>query len=556
MGARICPHCGTPVQGDERFCRACGAYLNATSTGEPTGEHPQGGTQTGPQRTTSGEAQTLTSDPPLTRWSLPPATGASNLSGLPELPLLPGEPGFDAITPAVGVARPTDGQPAAPHTPAAPATLPSPPPLPSSLGGPPAAQRGAYVPGYPPPPYGWYPQPYYFPPPKPPRPKGETYALVVAWITIVLGVLAALLGLAILGLFALGYTLALPKDLGLDLVNTLIGIGGAFLLGGIVAIYLGVTRAVRQPSRRFQLPSVILLLVLTVVAIGGGVVLWQRETYPGPTLLYAPLALLAGWLPALTVLAFASGRLRDPSTRRHVWLSLFYGAVGAITLAAIFEFILTLVLAAVLANLGYAVGPGTTNVNQPPQTVSDLVAHLLLLSVMAPVVEEGLKPLGAVLIMRRLRTPGEAFLVGLAGGIGFDMVETITYIGTAQADWVTVAIERVGAGLLHGVGAGMAALAWYYLINGRGVKGRWWRVLGGFLYAVLQHGIFNGSTLLPSLPGPLQQTIYLGALPIEGGSLLFFVYFALILLVLVYATGRLRRADTSLAALAAKGGAQ
>ena len=121
---------------------------------------------------------------------------------------------------------------------------------------------------------------------------------------------------------------------------------------------------------------------------------------------------------------------------------------------------------------------------------------LLIFAVVAPLVEEGLKPLGVVFIMRRLRSPAEAFLLGLAAGVGFDMVETIGYIGSGQADWVSVAIQRVGAGLLHGLGAAMAALGWYYLINGKGVPHRWLKGFGGLAYAVLQHGIFNASNLL------------------------------------------------------------
>lgn len=377
---------------------------------------------------------------------------------------------------------------------------------------------------------------------------------MLAWFAIVLGTLAALLGAGLLALFALGYALTLPTDFGLGEFNLLIGIGLPYLLGGMLAVYFGVTRVVRRPSHRFQLPAAAYLLLLVVIALGGGIALYQQERYPGPVALFAPLAILTGWLPALTILGFATQRLRNPSTRRHVWLSLFYGAIGAITLAGIIEFLLTLLLAVVLARLGYGVTNATTNIDAPSQSTVDTVAHLLLLSVIAPVVEEGLKPLAAVLIMRRLRTPGEAFLIGLAGGIGFDMVETIGYIGMGQADWISVAIQRIGAGLLHGVGAGMAALAWYYLINGRGVKGRWWRVLGGFLYALLQHALFNGSTLLPALPGPLQQNLAIGSLPIDGGSQLFFGYYVLILLVLIYITGRLRRADAEVTALAAKGG--
>src|SRR5207244_13430236 len=128
--------------------------------------------------------------------------------------------------------------------------------------------------------------------------------------------------------------------------------------------------------------------------------------------------------------------------------------------------------------------------------------------------------LGALRIMRRLRTTASAFLKGMAAGVGFSIFETLSiYVGRGEADWIVVAIERLGAGFLHGVGAGMGALAWYYVVNGKGVRLRWLRAIGCFLYAVVQHGIYNGVAVLVSLPQPwsklLQQPIYLYHLPLD-----------------------------------------
>jgi hypothetical protein len=239
-------------------------------------------------------------------------------------------------------------------------------------------------------------------------------------------------------------------------------------------------------------------------------------------------------------------RLGASTTRRHLWLSLFFGATMAPLFALIFEGI-----ASVLIALGFTIArqnlsPGISDVTTTaPRDAADVLFMLLILSVVAPLVEEGLKPLGVVIIARRVRSPAEAFLLGLAAGIGFDMVETIGYIGMGQADWISIAIQRIGAGLLHGVGAAMAALGWYYLINGKGVPRRWLKGFGGLAYAVLQHGIFNGSNLLGLVPGPvgdlMNKTLYVGRLPLDGGMILFLFYYAVILGVLIYMTGRLRR---------------
>jgi hypothetical protein len=76
------------------------------------------------------------------------------------------------------------------------------------------------------------------------------------------------------------------------------------------------------------------------------------------------------------------------------------------------------------------------------------------------------------------------------------MVETSGYIGMAQADWVGIALGRVGAGLLHGMGAAMAGVGWYYLFRGKNVRGRWRIAILCLIYAYVQHAIFNGGQVV------------------------------------------------------------
>jgi RsiW-degrading membrane proteinase PrsW (M82 family) len=257
-----------------------------------------------------------------------------------------------------------------------------------------------------------------------------------------------------------------------------------------------------------------------------------------------PLVVLSAAMPALTVLSFTTWRLRNPTSRRHVWMSFIYGSTLAIlialilnTLGEVFVVIFELSLEPRSTSSGNPIAPSS------PDNIQ-IIGALLLLSVLAPLVEEGVKPLGVVLCIRRIRSPGGAFLMGLAAGCGFAIFESVSiYIGQGQADWIAVAIERIGSSLLHGVGAGMAALGWYYLINGKGVHLRWWRGFGCIAYALFQHGLFNGLALFTSLPGPvsswLQHPVYIGQLPLDRGSFIFFIYYAAILAVLTIVTGRL-----------------
>jgi len=286
------------------------------------------------------------------------------------------------------------------------------------------------------------------------------------------------------------------------------------------------------------LPRPLIFVSLTALALATAVIQWHFNLSggPGPAIATFPLVLLSGALPAFAILSFASWRMRLPGSRRHVWMSLFYGMTLAPLLAIIGEYVFAVVL-------GRLSGRLTLNPDDPARVIRLLVE----IAVSAPLIEEGVKPLAAILIMPRLRTAASAFLVGLAAGIGFDIFETtFTYIGTGEADWIQVAIVRVGAGLLHGLGAGMVALGWYYLINGRGVRLRWLKGVSCVLYAVAQHAIFNGSAVLVDfLPQPIEkwlgQVFYIGQFPISVSYFPFFGLDGLILLVLIFMTGRLAR---------------
>jgi RsiW-degrading membrane proteinase PrsW (M82 family) len=511
----FCQSCGSPVGAQQQRCGTCGAALTPSSgvtshlTPAPLGNATAlpAGKQGGPAasdgaRTPQAGAYVPNAPPPWTAsaYGHPPASNSPPPAGYPVYPQ--------------GGALPYPSYP--------------------------YPQPAAYPYSYP---YA-YPQYYYYPVyVAPQRPPGETLALVVSWIVTVAGGLSILCGLFVALLLLLVLNVAATAD-SLSTTTVFVAFSLAPLIGGAYAVYFGIRGIMRKPSPRFSLPNPLLFVALTALTLGTGLVLWHESPAPGPAIAVVPLAIMSGVLPAFAILAFTAWRLHLPSTRRHVWMSLFYGATLAVLLAAIIELVVTLLIFIVARSMGYNGQSLLTNPTNPnPGDPVEVVLLLLTISVVAPVVEEGLKPLGAVLIMRRLRTPASAFLMGVAAGVGFNIFETVGYIGSGEADWIGVAIERIGAGLLHGVGAGMATLGWYYLINGKGVPHRWLRGFGGIFYAMLQHAIFNGSNLLGLLPGPvgswMQQPIFIGKLPLDGGALLFFIYYGLIFALLVYVTGRL-----------------
>ncbi len=523
MSVQTCPRCGTPAIGGEARCRVCGADLRPSGQEQPQASRPETPVAVG---TTPASTPAYPTYPP---YPYPYQTGQQPYA--PYVPPSGAYYGQSAQTPTTqGAATPQPGAPAGSAQQA---------PAPYGWYGYPgygyqypyAQAYGGYQYAYPY--YGYYP--YYYYPAPPRRPPGEVYALVISWIVIVLGALSIVCGLlALLGLVLVAST---QSSLDLTILGGLTGFIVAPLVGGGLALFYGITRVMHRQSRRIALPRAWLFTGLTALALGTGVVLWDIHRSTGPALAVLPLVMLAGALPAFAILAYGVRRLGGTSTRRHLWLSLFYGATLAPLLAIILETILSIVAFVVFQALGYRLDSNILDLNVNPANGPEVIFTLVLVSLIAPVVEEGLKPLGAVLIIGRIGSAAEAFLLGLAAGIGFDMFETLGYISSGDADWVVVAIERIGAGLLHGLGAGFAALGWYYLIRGKGVRLRWLRGFGGIAYAMLQHAVFNASNLVGLIPGLdklLSQSIYIGDLPLDATSILFFAYYLILFGVLVY----------------------
>jgi RsiW-degrading membrane proteinase PrsW (M82 family) len=395
------------------------------------------------------------------------------------------------------------------------------------------------VPGYPYP-YGAYPGPAYpgyfmMPPPV----KRDTYRLTIGIISIVLLSITLLGG----GLFAL--ILGLGAVIGtlnnsLASLSLLLFLSSMALIGGSFGLYFAIRALMERPSAQVRLPSAWVPLGLTVVVLGAGIVQHDAGLPQAPAPLEALLLMLSGILPALTILAFTSQRLGNPSTWRRVWMSFLSGTFLATLLATITELIAGGFLVALLHV--DAVNIQQLNSGNPNQ----ILAVFLLASVVAPLAEEGFKPVGPLTMIGRIRSQAEAFLLGMAAGMGFAIFETIGYIGQGGADWILVAMERVGAGLVHGVGAGMATLGWFYLIRGRGITNRYAKGIGCIAYAVLQHGIYNGSTFLALIPGPLgdllNSPIWFFGLPEQGAIVIPLAIYAGILVVLIRVTGALRSA--------------
>ncbi len=422
---------------------------------------------------------------------------------------------------------------------------------------PPAGYVGypyAAYPGYP----GYAPYPYYWQAP-PQKPKRDGYEFGIAIASFVGAILVLLGGLAsflilLLSVFAYSSgvsTSPLPQSQIFSSYTLFTALGIAGVVGGAFGLYHSIRALfLQKPSADFKLPRFWIFLALYIaVLIIAGVLFANGQSVSNPLLTIFLIA-LAGIFPAVTILSLALRRLRFPhsehwpTTWRRFTFALVSGATQAIVLASIFELILTFVVAAGLGVTSSAFAIDNPNFQMPtdPRAISFI---FLLVSVIAPLVEEAVKPLAVVIFIGRMRSAAEAFILGMSCGIGFDLIETSGYISMGYKDWLNVALQRSTAGLLHGLGAGMVALGWYYLTHPKASKHRFLLAFGCWLYAVLQHAIWNGSFGLALLPAPIGAyfdtgTIPFGSLQIPSVILVYIAESVLMLVFLFYVTRKLR----------------
>ncbi len=117
---------------------------------------------------------------------------------------------------------------------------------------------------------------------------------------------------------------------------------------------------------------------------------------------------------------------------------------------------------------------------------------LVELAIVAPILEETLKPLGALLA--RPRTRSEAFIFGASAGAGFAAIENIIYASGwfwRMQWWTPISVIRMGGSALHLIGAAMIALAVFELRQPK--EQRLISLLGAYSLAVAIHAAWNGS---------------------------------------------------------------
>ncbi|MFN8498683.1 MAG: PrsW family glutamic-type intramembrane protease [Anaerolineae bacterium] len=271
---------------------------------------------------------------------------------------------------------------------------------------------------------------------------------------------------------------------------------GVYLVGFCLpaTIYILATSGEHSRRRVFRLPSWVWFAVGAPIAIvAGQSLLLSRNGW----FFWLPGILAAGFAP-LAAVALADQRLNYPTTWRRALIGIVSGSILAPMLTLLVSGIVTALAFALILPLRemaaqILAAPSLEKMFYSPA----LILVLVEAAVVAPLVEELFKPMAAAIMAKRLSGPAEAFLVGMAGGLGFAILENMLYESAGPRLWGGIAVLRSIGGVLHPLTAGLVAVGWYSFRTGQPHGKR--LLLTLYALAVTIHGLWNGGlTILVS----------------------------------------------------------
>ncbi|MGC1377985.1 MAG: PrsW family glutamic-type intramembrane protease [Anaerolineales bacterium] len=318
----------------------------------------------------------------------------------------------------------------------------------------------------------------------------------LAIIAILTGGLLFLTGCATLAGF-----LGLPVVIGSDLFSRQIGVMAAIFLGlgcGTLAFFQGFGSLFERPSRNFRLPPAYFFWIVFGLALGLGNVL--LNTGMAVNYAFPFIFLLGAALPTLAMLTHGARKLGGPATWRQVTLMFVAGSTISILVAILLESALPALAWLLIAPLKSLAEDfswlsfGSSGFIERIFFSPLIVVFLVFTAIQAPIPEEFAKAIGPGLMGLRVRNERQAFLIGLASGAGFAILENMLYEGVyAQWNgwsWGGITLLRGFGSILHPLCAGIIALAIFRArTNGKG----WLRTVGpAYLLSVGLHTLWNG----------------------------------------------------------------
>lgn len=288
---------------------------------------------------------------------------------------------------------------------------------------------------------------------------------------------------------------------------------------------------VKRPERR---GFGIIMTLIVVILVSGALLLGNlvsQNTHLDWFMLPLLNIIVVG-LPALWLVYLGTRGLPLGSPRRR-WGVFATGLTLVPLVITILEFIALIVmglLAIAWATVNPSLSSQMTNLiirlqassSNPEATLRILLPFLLnpgilfigfaFISIIVPMIEETLKPLGVWFLAGQKLTPVDGFVYGVLSGAGFGLFENLGFTSSGGEAWVQLASGRISDMLIHCSTAGMVGWA---LVSAWSQR-RYLRLGITYLFAVLVHGLWNGMAVLSAasslqgltsapLPADLQQ---------------------------------------------------
>jgi RsiW-degrading membrane proteinase PrsW (M82 family) len=285
--------------------------------------------------------------------------------------------------------------------------------------------------------------------------------------------------------------------------------GLTLLVTGMVIIAAATHTGGLSPAQAFAPASVVNPRMWFVLLWGAGivVVVLVNAIEPGPTteqilmLMIATPLMVAG---GLWILRWGGGQLlrqwpsNPAATVQWVpdWTVVWAGVWGLVSTIAAF-----VIEAAPVLLLAILSGAAFRDVSRTPLSayeslISMLHNPVLLMIVFlgavvaAPMIEEGVKALGLRWLRPWINHPSNGWLLGMAAGLGFGMLEGAFNLDSTN-NWLAGGWVRLAALLLHGLATSLTGLGYArYLQSKR--RSDLWR---GYSRAVIMHGAWNASAI-------------------------------------------------------------
>ena len=279
----------------------------------------------------------------------------------------------------------------------------------------------------------------------------------------------------------------------------------------------------------------------------------------------ALLFLLGISLPILSMVWISTGGLPGGS-RQRLWSVFGFGMLGATVLAMLLEFMVIGMAALVIGVVVVAHPELRSVIDQIKTLVTNastgnmealltvlapyisnplvILSILVFAAVLAPLIEEAIKPAVIWFLGKHLGSPAEGFGLGALCGAGFALLEGLMAASSLSQMWGFGLAGRAAASLMHITSSGLIGWA----IASAQLEKRYGRLALIYLLAVSIHGLWNGSVIMV-VYGALRVMIQNMEIDVIGGSFamgglgILFLEFVLLLTALPLINYRLRQSN-------------